>query len=164
MKHLPVAAAALALIGCQDYVQSAGFDPEVDGFSEPNFGGNVGPARVDSVALMELFGPAACEPGSLLDDGLGCTPTAAAREWMAAVNLSMTGGRCEGFTTLAQAFWQGTESTDAYGSDTAAGLSDVENGPLSRELGRWQATQFLPSVAAQTRLHTVEEALVRLSE
>lgn len=133
---------------------SSGFAQDEDAFQFPNFGGESPDSQVEPSQLPRMFGAdKVCEGGS---DTCNLTPIAG--EFLASVNRSMTGGRCEGFAVLAGLMFLGEVDVGQYGALRAHELQLDGNAALGGEIAYWYSTQFLKDVvkAATMKLSGAE--------
>ena len=115
---------------------TTGFDPSVDAFSFPNYGGDVDVVNLTPVEMQRMFGDDVCT--NQVD---GCTLTPPARKWMEQTNEYMLNGRCEGMAVLSSLFYAGWAEPSEFGADAVSQLELIGNEALQREIAYWWATQ-----------------------
>ena len=155
MKRTPCWLAALFVgAGCSSFQQDTDFTIELNTLPFANFGGSAD-ALLDSVAVQQLFGPAACEPGT------DCLLVPEAEYWSLQLNSAMAGGRCEGFSAFSQALFAGLDDAADYGGSSAA---DLTLDDVGSRLAYWQATGSLGGVVDNTERLSALQTLRRLQE
>lgn len=113
-----------------------GFNPEVNGFSFENYGGDISATNLTADEMRRMFGDQVCARL----DGDVCTLTPPAEQWMEQINGAMAGGHCEGFAVLSLMMYTGQVSPSNFGGSVASDL-DINNEALQREIAYWWATQ-----------------------
>lgn len=113
-----------------------GFTPEQNGFSFPNYGGDIPATNLTESEMRRLFGDQVCARL----DGDQCDLTPPAQQWMEQINDAMSGGHCEGMAVLSLMMYTGQVSPSDFGGSLASDL-DIGDEFLQREIAYWWATQ-----------------------
>ncbi len=112
------------------------FDPQVNGFSFPNYGSDIPATNLTPAEMRRMFGDQACSD----INGDECILTPPAAQWMEQVNGAMAGGHCEGMAVLSLMMYTNQVSPSDFGGSVASDL-DINDEKLQRELAYWWATQ-----------------------
>ena len=142
-------------VGPPSAAVESGFVVDKDAFNFPNFGGFDETSELTPGHLTRMFGgDAICGAGA----GANCQPSPIAREYIAKVNQSMLGGRCEGFAILSGLMFLGDIKVSDFGGTAARTLSLDGNEALAHEIGYWFSTQYLRNVVKTTTksMHAID--------
>ena len=148
MRRLALALAPFALLSCRSFDTSTDFDIDADSLGFDNFGGVAGPSLVGTAEMIDLFGSAVCEDGTITADGCVLVPEAV--QWQLQANHALGGGRCDGFAHVAQ--------TVAEAGSLPMGES------LNRMLARGSAAQLTADVRDATEPTDAFDTVTRLVE
>lgn len=146
-----------------------GFRISNDDFAFANWGRSLqADANVTVQTLVDLFGRnTVCTTGPDNECVLRPTTLQKLEEW----NTALSGGRCEGLSTLSTRFFMNLDHPSMFRSDASA-VADLRrgDGTLDAALVYWWATQFLPEVAdraaasrQRTPLDLVSDVIVGLA-
>jgi hypothetical protein len=138
-----------------ELVADSGFRPDVNGFSFPNYGNDVGPQNLTSANVEALFGEQVCVSGT----GLDCILTPAGEKWMETQNEIMAGGHCMGFSVAALRMFAGTLDPAQFGADVVNELPLEGNLDLQAEIAQSFVYQMIPSINDQRTLGSPNEIL-----
>lgn len=146
-----------------------GFRISDDDFTFANWGRSLqADANVTVQTLVDLFGRnTVCTSGPVNECVLRPATLQKLEEW----NTALSGGRCEGLSTLSTRFFMNLDHPSMFRPDASA-VADLRrgDGTLDAALVYWWATQFLPEVAdraaasrQRTPLELVGDVIVGLA-
>jgi len=120
------------------YTVDTGFRPQKDGFSFPNYGGDVQATNLTPAEVLRMFGEGVCS--GPVQNGV-CDLSPVAMQWMEQTNGAMAGGHCEGFAAMSQLTYWGKIAPADFGAGQTSELKLDGNEALQRELAYWWSTQ-----------------------
>jgi hypothetical protein len=141
-----------------ELIADSGFRPDVNGFSFPNYGNDVGPQNLTPANVEALFGEQVCVAGT----GVDCILTPAGEKWMETQNEIMAGGHCMGFSVAALRMFAGTLDPNEYGAEVPNELPLEGNVDLQAQIAQSFVYQMIPSINDERTIGSPNEILEAL--
>jgi cysteine-rich repeat protein len=142
------------LLPLPDVEVNSGFTMDKNAFRFPNFAGRDPDSTMTTELMQRMYGKQAV----CASEYESCRLRPAAKEFQRLVNLSLQGGRCEGFAILSDLMFEGRVSPLEFGAE---GPSSVDLVPAKPELAYWFATQYLYDVIRTSTRSLDAEGAVR---
>ena len=138
------AAQELGLSATEVISADQGFRSGRDGFNFANYGGAPTDDAIDATVMVALFGRSnVCANAT----GSDCVELPGAIDVKNQLNDAMAAGRCEGFATLSQRFFDGIDQRPNGARETGA----VARLEVAKQISYWWATQVAPTVASSAK-------------